>query len=618
MDKNIGCIVKKEVYNEIDVAYPICVSSYEIRKIIDINKIYAILNLTKYTNALNVVKIKYQMISAFGEIVKESEQIIQNSTKSNILTVNLPLHNDTKDIKVYILECLMEDGTVIANKPTNIVTELATKIETKEELAVAKKIVPNAIVYSKEFSNLWYCACSALNLQNNEKCIACCVKKDTSLKNINKQKLSELIAKEQKEKAINTEKTYLSAINTFNNCKTIEDYESLISIFEKLGNYKESRKYIEKCKIKTETLKKKNKRRNLLIILSLVMFVGVIVFLSCLPSIIYNNNYKKIAKYIKAGDINSAYFLIDKIEDYNPLEVPSDYITEVKIANDVTTIKPELFKEFKNLKSITIPNTVTSIGNKAFWGCENLEKVNYIGTIDEWAQIKFDDKSNPLTHAKNLYINNKLVTKANITSATKINDYAFYGCESLKIVEIQYGVNSIGEYAFSSCSNLTSIEISNNVTTIGQGAFYDCPIVIAKVPTIAIKHISQPKLKTVVIKGGTSIGDYAFSSCSNLTSVTIGNSVTSIGDCAFMFCSSLTSITIPNSVTSIGSDAFYGCKGLTSIVIPNSVTRIGRWAFGGCDGLHNIYCRASSEPSTWSSDWKFGYYESVTWNYNGA
>ena len=86
----------------------------------------------------------------------------------------------------------------------------------------------------------------------------------------------------------------------------------------------------------------------------------------------------------------------------------------------------------------------------------------------------------------------------------------------------------------------------------------------------------------------TSIGDYAFSSCSGLTSVVIGNSVTSIGDYAFYDCSGLTSVEIPNSVTSIGKSAFYDCSGLTSIVIPNGVTSIGVEAFRGCSGLTSV------------------------------
>ena len=107
----------------------------------------------------------------------------------------------------------------------------------------------------------------------------------------------------------------------------------------------------------------------------------------------------------------------------------------------------------------------------------------------------------------------------------------------------EYPVSSIGEFAFSDCSGLTSITIPNSVTSIGREAF---------------------------------------AWCSGLTSVTIPNSVTSIGGWAFSGCSGLTSVTIPNSVTSIGDLAFYDCRGLTSITIPNSVTSIGGRALVGC------------------------------------
>ena len=112
-----------------------------------------------------------------------------------------------------------------------------------------------------------------------------------------------------------------------------------------------------------------------------------------------------------------------------------------------------------------------------------------------------------------------------------------------------YSVTSIGSSAFSGCSALTSVTIGNSVT---------------------------------------SIGSYAFSGCSGLTSVTIPNSVTSIGYAAFRGCSALTSVTIGNSVTSIGSNAFDGCSALTSVTIPNSVTSIGEYAFYGCTGLHSL------------------------------
>ena len=99
----------------------------------------------------------------------------------------------------------------------------------------------------------------------------------------------------------------------------------------------------------------------------------------------------------------------------------------------------------------------------------------------------------------------------------------------------------------------------------------------------------------------TSIGEWAFSICSSLTSITIPNSVTSIGDYAFSNCSSLTSITIPNSVTSIGSSAFFWCNALTSITIPNSVTSIGSSAFSFCSSLTSITIEATTPPTLGTS-----------------
>ena len=102
---------------------------------------------------------------------------------------------------------------------------------------------------------------------------------------------------------------------------------------------------------------------------------------------------------------------------------------------------------------------------------------------------------------------------------------------------------------------------------------------------------------TIAISGLTSIGTSAFSNCSSLTSVTIGNSVTSIGTSAFWSCNSLTSVNIPNSVTSIDDDAFRACSSLTSVTIGNSVTSIGRYAFSGCSSLIQLILFPSTPPT---------------------
>ena len=152
------------------------------------------------------------------------------------------------------------------------------------------------------------------------------------------------------------------------------------------------------------------------------------------------------------------------------------------------------------------------------------------------------------------------------------NQSPVYKNSNVKKIVIEDGVTSIGDFAFSNCSGLTSITIPKSVTSIGAYAFSNCD---------GLTSITIPK-------SVTSIGDSAFASCISLTSVTLSSSVTSIGNRVFSNCSSLTSITIPDSVTSIGTSAFYNCSRLTSITIPDSVTSIGNYAFSNCSRLTSI------------------------------
>ena len=207
---------------------------------------------------------------------------------------------------------------------------------------------------------------------------------------------------------------------------------------------------------------------------------------------------------------------------------PCTTLTSVTIPNSVTSIKDLAFYDCSSLTSITIPNSVTTIGESAFNYCSSLTSV----TIPN--------------------------------SVTSIGGSAFQNCSSLTSVTIGNSVTSIGGAAFYNCSSLTSIDIPNSVTSIGNRAFENCS-----------------SLTSIVIPNSvTEIGDWAFQNCSSLTSVSIGNSVTSIGNRAFWGCSSLTSITIPNSVTSIEDYAFYSCSSLTSVTLPNNAT-ISNNAFEG-------------------------------------
>lgn len=139
-------------------------------------------------------------------------------------------------------------------------------------------------------------------------------------------------------------------------------------------------------------------------------------------------------------------------------------------------------------------------------------------------------------------------------------------------VVIPDGVTSIGDWAFSRCEGLTSVTMPNSVTSIEDHAFCECT-----------------SLTSIVIPNGvTTIGDYMFHSCKSLTSVTIPDSVTSIGKCVFVDCISLTNITIPNHVTSIGDWTFYKCTNLISIAIPDGVTSIGSGVWNSCERLTSV------------------------------
>ena len=133
-------------------------------------------------------------------------------------------------------------------------------------------------------------------------------------------------------------------------------------------------------------------------------------------------------------------------------------------------------------------------------------------------------------------------------------------------------VTTIGEYAFCDCTNLTSVTIGDSVTTIGKYAFYGCD-----------------RLTSVTIPDSvTTIGDGVFFNCTKLTSVTIPDSVTTIGLLAFYNCSNLTNVTIGDSVTTIGEYAFCDCTNLTSVTIGDSVTTIGESAFCDCTNLTSV------------------------------
>ena len=235
----------------------------------------------------------------------------------------------------------------------------------------------------------------------------------------------------------------------------------------------------------------------------------------------------------------------------------------------VTSIGDDAFYECSGLTSITIPNSVTSIGDYAF-------------------------SSSGLT---SVIIPN---------SVTSIGKRVFYACSDLTSVTIPNSITSIGDKAFQYCSNLTSITIPNSVTHIGAQAFGNC------------SGLTSFTISTSV----TSIGNYVLYNCNGLTSIVVaqGNPrYDSRDNCNAIIETKTNALivgckntAIPDGITSIGTMAFYGCCGLTSIIIPESMMEIGNQAFANCEQLEDVYSYAAKVPYTGSDTFKDSYVEYAT------
>lgn len=305
-----------------------------------------------------------------------------------------------------------------------------------------------------------------------------------------------------------------------------------------------------------------------------------------------------LSAWMNIDIITSEFYSFSPLYYAYNLYLDGELVTDLVIPDGTTEIKDYVFEGGRCFKSVTIPNSVTFIGKRAFSGCTDLTAVN-ISDLPAWMNINFaTSASNPLYTPTNvyhnLYLNGELVTDLVIPDGTtEIKDYAFaYG--NFKSVTIPGSVTSIGNGAFENCTNLTSIEIPNSVTIIDAGAFVRSGLTSVEIPG-NVTSIGQQAFgdcanlsSVVMLDGVVFIGPLAFRECENLTSVEIPCSVTSIGQSAFMNCFELPSIDIPNSVTFIGQSAFAGCTKLESVIIPNGVTAIEMGTFLSCYSLASV------------------------------
>ena len=276
-------------------------------------------------------------------------------------------------------------------------------------------------------------------------------------------------------------------------------------------------------------------------------------------------------------------------------------------------ISANAFDGCTSLSSIGIPSSVKAIGNNAFSGCNALTSVYYSGDVAGWCGIQFNNKySNPLAYASLLYINNELLRNLVIpNTVTSIGDYAFYNYRTLLSLQLPNMLESIGDDAFYQCSGINSeLTFPNTLTYLGNDAFWGCsgltgsltlPNALTSIGNYAFDGCIGLTGCLTLPNTLTCIGSSAFYNCSGLTGdLTLPNALTSIGDYAFYNCRGLTgSLTLPNTITSIGSNAFRYCIALTSITIGTGVSQIGNQAFNSCSNLKEVNYNATSCTSSY-------------------
>ena len=237
--------------------------------------------------------------------------------------------------------------------------------------------------------------------------------------------------------------------------------------------------------------------------------------------------------------------VIENVENYAFINCES--LKNVYISDGVKTIGRSAFEHCSNLEIIDLPNTITHSYTDAFLGCSNLKKTNYRGTVDEWAHIIFNiETSNPVNYSHNLYLNDVLLENAVIKEATRVGDYAFINCDSIKTLVVGGNVEKINGSAFRGCDGLISVDIQGS--TLSTYSFAECTSLV----DVQISEEGK----------AFNLSSYAFYKCSALEEIVLPTRITGIGNSTFQKCTSLKTVYLSTEIRRVGFDAFYDCPSL--------------------------------------------------------
>ena len=232
---------------------------------------------------------------------------------------------------------------------------------------------------------------------------------------------------------------------------------------------------------------------------------------------------------------------------YETVEVKS-----IDVPEGVSSIGNYTFAGCHGLVSAIIPSSITSIGDGAFENCDSLTDIIIPDSVHIIGEAAFADCS-------------RLSSITIPHSVTRLGNQCFYGCRGLTSITLSNSLSNLSDECFSGCTSLRSIAIPDSVTSLGNRCFYGC----TSLPSITLPTSVKD------------LGYSCFEGCTGLTSITIPSSVTGMGPACFKDCTGLTSITLPNSAMDLGYECFYGCTGLTSLIIPNSKFNFGNDCFEG-------------------------------------